>query len=123
MIDLNSNHKDRDDYLSSQFAPIVSVESKNIKVISQKQSDGLINRMKVSIPLESYYFNQNLNFFEPFIERTQIDVMTEKTIQGTRSEVTKVEIKDLLNLNFSVALYDSLFNFMSNLKQEKLIYE
>ena len=49
--------------------------------------------------------------------------MIEKTVQSTQSEVTKVEIKDLLNLNFSVALYDSLFNFMSNLKQEKLIYE
>ena len=57
MIGLNSNQKDRDDYLSSQFAPIVSIESKNIKVISQKQSDGLVDLMKVSIPLESYYFN------------------------------------------------------------------
>jgi hypothetical protein len=57
MIGLNSSQKDRDQYLSSQFAPIISVESKNIKVKSQQQSDGLVDRIKISIPFESYYFN------------------------------------------------------------------
>lgn len=79
MIGLNGSQKDRDQYLSSQFAPIISVESKNIKVKSQKQSDGLVDRIEISIPFESYYFNQNLNFFEPFVEKTQIDVAIEKT--------------------------------------------
>lgn len=57
MIGLNGSQQDRDQYLSSQFAPIISVESKNIKVKSQKQSDGLVDRIKISIPFESYYFN------------------------------------------------------------------
>jgi len=36
---------------------------------------------------------------------------------------TKIEIKEVLNINFSVAFYDSVFNLMSTLKKEQLIYD
>ena len=39
------------------------------------------------------------------------------------STTTKVEISELININFSVALYDQLFNLTSILKSEKQIFE
>ena len=34
--------------------------------------DGSINKITLRLPLEVYYFNQSLNFFEPLIEKTLI---------------------------------------------------
>jgi len=105
----------------SQFAPLFTIESKNVTLKSLKQADGLVDKMKVSIPFECFYFNTSLNFFEPFIEKTGIDISVDKTMNLTN--ILKVDIKELLNINFSIAFYDSLFNFMSCLKLEKQIYE
>jgi hypothetical protein len=75
-----------------------------------------VNELKVVVPIEVYYFNQSLNFFEPIIEKTSLNVIFEKV--ANQQSNLKLEIRDLLNLNFSVAFYDSLFNLMSNMKQQ-----
>jgi len=68
-----------------------------------------------------FYFNTSLNFFEPFVEKTLMEVSISKTLNIQK--VVKLEIKELLNINFSVALYDSLFNLSSTLKQEQQLFE
>ena len=39
------------------------------------------------------------------VEKTQIDLLKEKNSLN-QANLTKIEIKELLNVNFSVALYD-----------------
>ena len=70
----------------------------------------------MTFPLELYYFNQKLNFFEPVIERVLLKAQTESDVNGNTEKHLKVE--DVLNLNFSVALYENMFVLLENLNQE-----
>ena len=101
-----------------QFQPLFSLEFNGGHMKTVQMSDK--HNLSLCLPFQAYYFNQSLNFFEPLVEKTQILVGIDSNAQG---KAVKVEIKDLLNINFSVALYDTIFNLMGNLKQEQLIYE
>ena len=106
------------DDLSRQFTPILSLECRKSKAFefeSVREKDGQADKNKISLPLECYYFNQNLNFFEPFLEKTQVDLTIEKNDSKNQTGI-KLELKELTNINFSVAFYDSLFNLMNNVK-------
>jgi hypothetical protein len=74
--------------------------------------------------LELYYFNQKLSFFEPAIERVTLCLSFESGSETQRS-LSKVEVRDqdVLNFNFSVALYENLFNLTENFKQEYAEYQ
>jgi hypothetical protein len=71
----------------------------------------------VTFPLELYYFNQKLAFFEPAIERVVIKTHIVND-NGGKQEV-RLLIEDVLNINFSVALYENIFVLMENLKTER----
>ena len=77
--------------------------------------------MRIKIPVEVFYFNQNLNFFENFVESTVVDISFEQTVLLQKQ--IKVEIRDILNINFSVAFYDAIFCFLNNVSHEKQLYE
>ena len=49
---------------------MLSFESRDIQMIKLKHSDSSVDRLELQVPFEVYYFNQNLNFYEPFIEKT-----------------------------------------------------
>lgn len=115
-----------DGYLSSQFAPMITAEFKDVKFTKCSQlepmPDGSINKITLRVPLEVYYFNQNLNFFEPLVEKTLIGYSNDN-FATIRTKSTKIEIKEMLNVNFSVAVYDQIFNFMSILDSEQQEYD
>lgn len=60
--------------MSSQFSPVISFESKEIYLRQLKYSDKSIDHLLLEVPFEVFYFNQNLNFYEPFIEKTQLNM-------------------------------------------------
>lgn len=75
----------------------------------------------MTFPLELYYFNQKLNFFEPAVERVLFKAQTELDVNGnTKKNLT---VDDVLNLNFSVALYENMFVLMENLNHERENYK
>lgn len=108
--------------MSSQFAPVLSFESHDIQMTQLKQSDQSVDRMELQVPFEVYYFNQNLNFYEPFIEKTQLSVFVGKDAKS-QTKVKKFEMKKLLNINFSVAFYDAVFCLKSAFNQEKMVFD
>ena len=70
--------------------------------------------------MELYYFNQSLAFFEPAIERVAIKVHIETDINGNSEK--RLHVEDVLNLNFSVSLYENIFTLFDNLKNEQKNY-
>lgn len=115
--------EDTEAALANKYTPIFSFESKNILLRSQKLSDVQSEKLKMIIPFELYYFNQSLCFFEPLIERTAIEIGLEKNHKPALSKQLKIEVKKLFNVNLSVALFDSIFTFTSNFKNENTIYD
>ena len=71
----------------------------------------------MTFPLELYYFNQRLNFFEPAIERVLIKAAIEADVNG--NSVKSFSVEDVLNVNFSVALYENIFVLLENLTFER----
>lgn len=98
-----------DGYLTSQFAPLITAEFKDVRFTKCSQlepmPDGSVEKVNLQVPVEIYYFNQSLNFFEPLVEKTLIGFSKDNFVT-TRTKQTRIEVKDMLNLNFSVALYD-----------------
>jgi hypothetical protein len=108
------------DDFSRQFAPILSIECQrahNVEFSNERESDGQLDKNKLMLPIECYYFNQSLNFFEPLLEKTQVDLTVEKQESKNQNSI-RLEFKKLVNINFSVAFYDSMFNLNNNLKLE-----
>ena len=70
--------------------------------------------------MELYYFNQSLAFFEPAIERVAIKAHIETDINGNSEK--RLHVEDVLNLNFSVSLYENIFTLFDNLKNEQKNY-
>ena len=62
-----------------------------------------------------------MNFFEPAIERVLLKTESETDVNGNMEVVLKVE--DVLNLNFSVALYENIFVLLENLTSEQEAYK
>jgi hypothetical protein len=71
--------------------------------------------------LELYYFNTKLNFYEPLIERTALDVHF-SSHQDKNQHILILRNQSTLNLNFSVALYETLFLLVNSLKEEQAKY-
>lgn len=65
-----------------------------------------------------YYFNTKLSFFEPVIEKVHLSLELQDFNSDQSSCLQKLEVNDVLNINFSVALYDTVFVIMDNFKQE-----
>lgn len=55
---------------------MLSLEIKWLELRQKNQVTGL-RQTDVSFPLELYYFNQRLNFFEPVIERSLLKIHIE----------------------------------------------
>lgn len=83
------------------------------------QTDGQI-LMRASVPFELYYFNGKLNFYEPFIEKT-CGIVT-YSMDKSRSVSIDIEMQETFNINFSVALYDTLSLFLCNMREESDSY-
>ena len=71
----------------------------------------------MTFPLELYYFNQKLAFFEPAIER--VVIKTHIVNDNSGKQEVRLLIEDVLNINFSVALYENIFVLMENLTTER----
>ena len=100
--------------------PMLSLEIKWLEFRQKKQITGL-QQTDVTFPLELYYFNQKLAFFEPVVERVMLKGHIVNDVSGN-SEM-KLLIEDVLNLNLSVALYENIFVLMENLKSERDTYK
>lgn len=100
--------------------PMLSLEIKWLVLRQKNQITGQ-QQTDITFPLELYYFNQNLTFFEPVIERVMNKVHIVNDLGG-KQEV-KLSIDDTLNINFSVALYENIFILMENLKKEGDLYK
>lgn len=65
-----------DGYLTSQCAPLITAEFKDVRFTKSSQlepmPDGSVEKINLQVPMEIYYFNQSLNFFEPLVEKTLI---------------------------------------------------
>ena len=68
--------------------------------------------------MQLYYFNTKLNFYEPLIEYTNVELIFEHEKLRNDKKI-KVENIGTMNINFSVALYDSIFTLMHTLSDEK----
>jgi hypothetical protein len=55
------------------------------------------------------------------VESTVIDLTYEQPTQ--QDKIIKLEIKDILNINFSVAFYDTMFCLLNNISLEKEQYQ
>ena len=64
------------------------------------------------MPFELYYFNQKLAFFEPAIEKVVLKASIDTDKDGNSEQ--RLIIENVLNINFSVALYESLFLLNEN---------
>ncbi len=95
---------------------MLSLEVKWLQIKQKIQMTGL-QSTDIAFPLEIYYFNQKLSFFEPVIERVPIKCYFESG-GVTEKQIQKLTIEDVLNLNFSVALYENLFLLLDNFKSE-----
>jgi len=51
--------------------PMLSLELRYVELSQKKQPTGL-RQTEIRLPLELYYFNQKLSFFEPAIERVTL---------------------------------------------------
>ena len=100
--------------------PLISLEVKKSHLKIEKHHD-FKKIVYGSIPLECYYFNNKLNFYEPLVEKTKVEfeIQTDKF----KNKTIDVKVKNILNLNFSVAVYDTIFNVQATLKEEKTFYE
>lgn len=99
---------------------MLSLEIKWFELRQKSQITGL-QQTNITFPLELYYFNQKLNFFEPVIERVLIKTQTDTDVGGNTEKLLNVD--DVLNLNFSVALYENIFVLLENLNHESDVYK
>jgi len=58
-----------------------------------------------------------LNFYEPLIERTSLEVLF-SSLHDKNHQRLILRNQSTLNLNFSVALYETLFLLVNSLKEE-----
>ena len=100
--------------------PMLSLEVKWFELRQKAQITGL-QKTDVTFPLELYYFNQKLNFFEPAIERVLIKAQMEADVNGNTEK--HLNIEDVLNLNFSVALYENMLVLFENYNLEFEAYK
>jgi hypothetical protein len=70
-----------------------------------------------------YYFNTKLCFFEPVIEKVHLLIELEDSNYDNKNCIQKLEVSDVLNINFSVALYDIVFVIIDTWKQEKIDHD
>lgn len=82
--------------------PIVAVELKKVTGFCQGL-DKAIAQLDGS--LEVYYFNFKMNHYEPFVEKAHFKVLREQT----KSSNLAIHVYKTLNVNFSVALFETLF--------------
>lgn len=60
------------DYMSGHSSmPLLSLEVKHLQMSQKTQPTGT-QVTDITFPVELYYFNQKLSFFEPAIERTLV---------------------------------------------------
>ena len=72
------------------------------------------------MPFELYYFNQKLTFFEPAIEKVLLKASVDTDKHGNSEQ--RLMVENVLNVNFSVALYESLMLLNENWQEEKALY-
>lgn len=70
----------------------------------------------MQFPFELYYFNQKLAFFEPAIEKVLLKASIDSDSKGNTEQ--RLMVENVLNLNFSVALYESFFLLNENFQEE-----
>lgn len=114
----------------TSYVPLISLESTDIALSTSTQVklDGnsrvqtTVSNLRV--PFAVYYFNHALNFYEPFIEKTQVELCVESTKRPAikeRKEIeqsqTKVNFKKLCNVNVSLAFFDAVWRVQSAFKQ------
>lgn len=108
-------------YLSEQLCqPLFSLEINRSFLGVTKNSDVNLISIDFGMLLELYYFNLKRNFYEPLIESTNVTVFYENST-STQKKI-HINIPDILNINFPVALYDTVFSCMNTLGEELDIY-
>ena len=109
-------------YISNDASsmPMLSLEVKWFELNQKTQITGA-QSTTVTFPLELYYFNHKLNFFEPVIEKVLVKTQTDADVVGNTEKHLSVD--DVLNLNFSVALYENIFILLENLNFEQEAYK
>jgi len=91
--------------------PLLSLEVKWVKIESKSQVTG-VQQTDIQLPFELYYFNQKLAFFEPVVEKVMIKASVDSETYGSSEQ--RILIENVLNINLSVALYESLFLLSEN---------
>ena len=99
---------------------MLSFEVRWFELRQKTQITGL-QQSDVTFPLELYYFNQRLNFFEPAVERVLVKANIEADVNENSEK--HLTIEDVLNVNFSVALYENMFVLLENLNFELDAYK
>jgi hypothetical protein len=63
-----------------------------------------------------------LSFFEPAVEKVDLELELEstKTLDNKVTASQKLNAPDVMNLNFTVALYETIFVLMDSLKVERI---
>lgn len=56
--------------------------------------------------IEVYYFNTKMNYYEPMVEKTMLYINFEKASKNNQK--LGIHIKRILNINFSIALFETL---------------
>ncbi len=67
--------------------------------------------------MQLYYFNTKINFFEPLIEQTYLNLSMIKDDLNKELKM-KVDNKSPMNINFSVSFYDTVFTLIHALNDE-----
>jgi hypothetical protein len=61
-----------------------------------------------------------LAFFEPAIEKVLLKASIDSDLKGNSEQ--RLVVENVLNVNFSVALYESLFLLNENYQEERKVY-
>ena len=63
-----------------------------------------------------------MSFFEPAVEKVDLELELEstKTLDNKVTASQKLNAPDVMNLNFTVALYETIFVLMDSLKVERI---
>ena len=72
--------------------------------------------MEFLMMFELYYFNIKRNFYEPLVESTNLKFQYEHS-KATAKKIN-IKIPDILNVNFPVALFDTIVQTSNTLEEE-----
>ncbi|CAD8204171.1 unnamed protein product [Paramecium pentaurelia] len=74
----------------------------------------------INFPIQLYYFNQNIGFWEPIIERCVISIVYQKDLTGfdlVGENQLDVQIKEGVNINISTQMIQTVYSALTILTQ------